>query len=197
MQHHDLSLLFSLGLVGCSLDVGDALTDTFTSTHSMSAGDGMGGGTDEDTGGDDEDDDGGDGNGDDGNGGNADDTGGPVTGAQTTAQSTGGGGDDGADETGWPSTASDGGGETYGGGMYAEPCGTWDTHAQECGFGMGGGASCQYDLDYASYFGEACASALEDYYSCLATTDCAELANANPDTVCGRDQALMVCGSGG
>lgn len=191
MQHHDLSLLFSLGLVGCSLDVGDALTDTFTSTHGMSAGDSMGGGT-EDTG-DDED-------GDDGNG---DGNGGPMSGAQTTAPMTGGGDEGGADSTGgpWPGTDDgydsggydSGGYGTDGGGTYAEPCGTWDMHAQQCGFGTGAGAACQYDLDYASYFGQACASALEDYYSCLASTDCAELANANPDTVCGRDQALMVC----
>lgn len=191
MQHHDLSLLFSLGLVGCSLDVGDALTDTFTSTHAMSAGDGMGGGT-EDTGEMSEEDD--DGNGDDGN--NDDGGPGPMTGA-TSAPMTGGGEDDGAaDSTGWPWPETEGGGETYGGGTYAEPCATWDMHAQECGFGTGAGAACQYDLDYGSYLGEACPSALEDYYACLGSTDCAELANADPNTVCGADQVLMVCGGG-
>ncbi|HWB80321.1 MAG TPA: hypothetical protein VG755_35385 [Nannocystaceae bacterium] len=193
MQHHDLSLLFSLGLVGCSLDVGDALTDTFTTSQGMSAGDGMGdGGTEEDTGDDDDegDDEGGD-------GGNADNTGNPGTGAPTTAGMTGGDDEGGADSTGWPWPDSDGGGESGGGGgTYAELCASWDMHAQQCGFGMGGGAACQYDLDYASYFGEECASAIEDYYACLASTDCAELSNADPATVCGADQVVTLCGGG-
>lgn len=186
MQHHDLSLLFSLGLVGCSLDVGDALTDTFTSTHAMSASHGMGGGT-EDTG---ETGDGDEGNGaDDGNG----DEGGPVTGAPTTAGMTSGDDEGGADSTGWPYPSTDEGGAADSGGTYSELCATWDSHAQECGFGTGAAAACQYDLDYGSYFGDACVSAIEDYYSCLSSTDCDELANADPDTVCGVQQVATAC----
>ena len=181
MQHHDLSLLFSLGLVGCSLDVGDALTaGSFSSTHTSSAGHGMGGGTDESTG-----DASDDASPPADEGSNADETG-PVTGAPTTAPS---GEAEGSSSGGDPSTSA---GES--GGMYSELCATWDTHAAECGFGTGAGAICQYDLDYGSYFGDACAAALEDYYSCLASTDCAELANADPDTVCGRDQVATQCG---
>lgn len=193
LSRTDLSLLLSLGalpLVACQLDVGDGLTAGGTSIPSVGSGAGTDDGGTGDTGdgapgtaSNDHDDDGG------GDTGVADTGAGPtsVTGADPTAASADGGQVD--DSGGVDSDGGDGGpGGGYGD---SEACQQFGAHATECGLDEYAAGYCDEDISVGMFLGAGCQSAMQDYYSCLSTTDCASLGAGDP---CGRDQVGAACG---
>lgn len=189
----DLTFLLSLGLIplACTLDVGDALTDTLTTVADGTEGD-MGGGTEGNAS------DGTDGSDDDGGGDGPDPTGLPGSsgnpGTGGNPGTSAGSGD--GDPTGGPADDSGGyGGYGTDGGLGPVPeiCMTWALHATECGVGEYAAEYCQQMMLYASYLGPGCAAAIDEYYSCLTMADCATI-NASPDTVCNPDAVNGACG---
>jgi hypothetical protein len=200
----DPPFLLSLGILpiaACGIDVGEGLTLgslTGASAEDSANGTGDDGNDDGDgNGGDDDDDGGDDGDGDDGDdgitadGGDApDDSGGDPTadGDATTGFDPDGAGDEAPGTTVDPDDAE--------GGAASPVCDAWAMHAASCGGDSYVAATyCQYDLGYAQYIGGDCPALVEDYYSCLTTTDCSELVEPAP-TLCGIDEIAAACGGG-
>ncbi|MFO0631752.1 MAG: hypothetical protein U0168_02775 [Nannocystaceae bacterium] len=183
----DLALLLSIAMLpACMLDVGDALTSGTASD--TGDGDTDGKGTEGD---DDQDTEGGEsskGDEDDDEDSDSEDTDDADTDDEDSdSEDTDDADTDDADED---SGSAEG---TAGDGDAAQVCLDWDAHLEDCGFGSGGAAYCQLDLDAGAQVGPDCESALEDYYACLNATDC-ETLQAQAGTLCGMEETLTICG---